>query len=538
MEPNNRPWILVLDAAMKRPDVPGFDTLMTSELQWVANRPVTDLLRYRVESHPDFRHGPRNNVAAVLPQYTELPAGFNPRTLALAREMRQDPAVAGRGQAALVQAALNRLRTGNYQYTLDPGVYGADTADEFWFDRKEGFCEHIASAFVVLMRAMDIPARVVTGYQGGERNAVDGFWVVRQSDAHAWTEVWLAGRGWVRVDPTSAVAPGRTGSFQRLQPPRGVIATAFGTVTPNLAASLRAGWEALNNGWNQWVLNYTQSRQLDLLKNLGFQSPSWEDLTYVLLGLLVFVALCGAAWTLWERRQHDPWLRLLARTRKRLRDAGLELPPAAPPRQIATLVTGRFGEQRPVAGRLAAEAGNAALRPHARREPGRAPARIQTPCLAPLMPRILLAATLFVAAAALAAPLTAQTARKRAVAERNNQRGVPYAAHEEAMRWADDVAQRRDLDRDWVRQAVGRAQFLPLVSKLMQPPPVGTPKNWRVVPQPLHRPGAHPRRREVLAGQPGPAGARRAGVRRAARKSSSASSAWRRSTASRPATSA
>lgn len=345
MEPNNRPWILVLDAAMKRPDVPGFETLMTSELQWVANRPVTDLLRYRVESHPQFLHGPRNNVAAVLPQYTELPAGFNPRTLALASEMRQDPAVAGRGQAALVQAALNRLRTGNYHYTLDPGVYGADTADEFWFDRKEGFCEHIASAFVVLMRAMDIPARVVTGYQGGERNAVDGFWVVRQSDAHAWTEVWLQGRGWVRVDPTSAVAPGRTGSFQRLQARRGVIATAFGTVNPNLAASLRAGWEALNNSWNQWVLNYTQSKQLDLLKNLGFQSPAWEDLAYVLLGLLVFVALCGAGWTLWERRQHDPWLRLLARTRKRLHAAGLELPAAAPPRQIAMLVTGRFGER-------------------------------------------------------------------------------------------------------------------------------------------------------------------------------------------------
>jgi len=344
MEPNNRPWILVLDAAMKRPEVPGFETLMTSELQWVANRPVTDLLRYRVESHPQFLHGPRNNVAAVLPQYTELPPGFNPRTLALASEMRQDPAVAGRGQAALVQAALNRLRTGNYQYTLDPGVYGADTADEFWFDRKEGFCEHIASAFVVLMRAMDIPARIVTGYQGGERNAVDGFWVVRQSDAHAWTEVWLEGRGWVRVDPTSAVAPGRTGSFQRLQAPRGAIATAFGTVNPNLAASMRAAWEALNNSWNQWVLNYTQSKQLDLLKNLGFQSPGWEDLAYVLLGLLVFVALCGAAWTLWERRQHDPWLRLLARTRKRLHAAGMELPPAAPPRQIAMLVTGRFGE--------------------------------------------------------------------------------------------------------------------------------------------------------------------------------------------------
>ena len=343
LEPNNRPWILVLDAAATPPVVPGFETVMTSELLWVANRPVTDLLRYRAESHTSFRHGP-SSIAGLPPEYLELPAGFNPRTLALAAQMRSDPNLAGRGPQALVQAALDRLRTGNYHYTLDPGVFGRDSADEFWFDRREGFCEHIASAFVVLMRAMGIPARLVTGYQGGELNGVDGFWIVRQSDAHAWTEVWLAGRGWVRVDPTSAVAPGRTGSFQRLQAPRGVIASAFGSVSPNLAAGLRSAWEALNNSWNQWVLNYTQSKQLDMLKNLGFTTPSWEDLSYVLLALVVALALTGAAWTLWERRQHDPWLRLLMRVRKRLAHAGIELPPTTPPRQIATVVTQRFGE--------------------------------------------------------------------------------------------------------------------------------------------------------------------------------------------------
>ena len=343
LEPNNRPWILVLDAAAAPPVVPGFEAVMTSELVWVANRPVTDLLRYRAESYPHFRHGPRS-IAGVLPEYLELPAGFNPRTLELAAQLRNDPALAGRGAEVLVRAALERLRTGNYRYTLDPGVYGRDSADEFWFDRREGFCEHIASAFVVLMRGMGIPARLVTGYQGGELNKVDGFWIVRQSDAHAWTEVWLEGRGWVRVDPTSAVAPGRTASFQRLQAPRGVIASAFGTVSPGVAAGIRAAWDALNNGWNQWVLNYTQSKQLNLLKNLGFSSPSWEDLSYVLLALLVSLALAGGGWSLWDRRQHDPWLRLLLRVRKRLVQAGLELPSATPPREIATLVTVRFGE--------------------------------------------------------------------------------------------------------------------------------------------------------------------------------------------------
>ena len=349
LEPNNRPWIFVLDATSSAPSVRGFETVMTGELQWLANRPVTDLLRYRAESHTSFRYGPRN-AAGVLPEYLDLPSGFNPRTQTLASEMRSDPALMAGGPPALVNAVLERLRTGGYHYTLEPGSYGQDTADEFWFDRKEGFCEHIASAFVLLMRAMAIPARIVTGYQGGDRNPVDGFWAVRQSDAHAWAEVWLAGRGWVRVDPTAAVAPGRVGTFERLRAPRGALATAFNAVTPDVAASFRAAWEALNNAWNQRILNYTQSKQLDLLKNLGFESPSWEDLSYVLIAIVVLVALIGAGVTLWDRSQHDPWLRLLARARKRLAQAGMQLPPASAPRQMATLATSRFGgDAKPLA---------------------------------------------------------------------------------------------------------------------------------------------------------------------------------------------
>ncbi|MEJ5991747.1 DUF3488 and transglutaminase-like domain-containing protein [Ramlibacter sp. PS3R-8] len=340
LEPNNRPWLLTLDAGTQAPLAPNLQTAMTSELQWVSSRPVVDLLRYQAVSHVNFRHGPQQRIS-VLPEYSNLPPGFNPRTLELAgRLMRENPS----GDAlSLIQAGLHQLRTGGYTYTLEPGVYGEHTADEFWFDNKQGFCEHIASAFVVLMRAMSIPARVVTGYQGGELNRVDGYWVVRQSDAHAWTEVWLETRGWVRVDPTAVVAPGRTGMFQRLSAPRGVFATAMDTVNPTLSATLRSTWEAMNNGWNQWILNYTQSRQLNILRNLGFESPGWEDLSRVLIGVIVIVALLGALWSWWDRLQHDPWLRLLARARKRLRQAGLETGAATPPREIAKLVTTRFG---------------------------------------------------------------------------------------------------------------------------------------------------------------------------------------------------
>ncbi|MFS2207289.1 transglutaminaseTgpA domain-containing protein [Variovorax sp. Varisp36] len=343
LEASNRPWLLALDAAQRPPEAPGFEVTGTPDLQWIANRPVTDLVRYRAESYTQFQSGPLKRTGGQLQAYLALPPGTNPRTAALAAEMRADPALANANAQAFVQAALRRLRTGGYSYTLEPGVYGNDTADEFWFDRKEGFCEHIASAFVVLMRNLNIPARIVTGYQGGELNGVDNYWIVRQSDAHAWAEIWQEGTGWTRVDPTGSVSPGRIGQTQRLQSQPGLIAGAFGSMSPTLVQNIRAAWEAVNNGWNQWVLNYTQSRQLNLLKNIGFKAPSLEDLAYVLLYLLVGASLAGAGWTLWERSRHDPWLRLLGRARARLAKAGLQLPDSAPPRQMAQAADARFG---------------------------------------------------------------------------------------------------------------------------------------------------------------------------------------------------
>ncbi|MDO5288954.1 MAG: DUF3488 and transglutaminase-like domain-containing protein [Pseudomonadota bacterium] len=340
LEPNRLPWLLTLDVAGQPPQFPpSVRARMTADMQWVSYRPITDLVRYRAQSHPQFRYGladwdgrPRRDMR----EYLRLPAGFNPRTLALAEDLKaQVQAQAGSdAPRALVQAALERLRTGGYTYTLEPGLTGQHSADEFWFDTKAGFCEHISSAFVVLLRAAGVPARIVTGFQGGERNPVDSYWVVRNADAHAWAEVWYADQGWVRVDPTGAVLPGRVGQYQRLRAPDGALAGALNTLSPDTLAWLRANWEAINNRWNQWVLNYTQTRQFDLMRQLGFEAPNWQDLLKVLAILLAAAALGVALWARWERSQHDPWLRLLANARHRLAAAGIHAPAQAPPREL------------------------------------------------------------------------------------------------------------------------------------------------------------------------------------------------------------
>jgi transglutaminase-like putative cysteine protease len=357
LEPNNKPWLFVLDTATTAPALNGYELRMTPELQWLTSRPITELVRYKAQSYSQFSYGPEKPEFSLQEQLS-LPAGYNPRTLQLAAEIKRDARFIQADAATLVDEVLQKLRTGGYGYTLEPGVYGDNTADEFWFDRKAGFCEHIASSFVVLMRAMGIPARIVTGYQGGEFNAIDGYWVVRQSDAHAWAEIWQAGKqdestvgSWIRVDPTSAVAPQRIESLQRLTAPSSIFGGAISSIWTSTVGSdgynpllqLRAVWDAVNNTWNQKIMNYSEATQLNVLKKLGFSSPSWTDLSYVLIAIIVSASLLGIAWTSWDKRQHDPWLRLLTSVRTRLVKSGVESHPNISPRELAHQASNHFG---------------------------------------------------------------------------------------------------------------------------------------------------------------------------------------------------
>ena len=206
-------------------------------------------------------------------------------------------------------------------YTLNPPLLGTDMVDEFLFDSKRGFCEHFAAAFVFTLRAAGVPARVVAGYQGGEINPVDGYLEVRQYDAHAWTEVWIAGRGWVRIDPTAISAPSRINSNLAAAVPANERLPFLARADLAWLKELRYRLDAVTNGWNQWVLGYNPQRQRDLLASLGLKEPDWRSMTAVLSVLCGGVMLGLTAWILRNRLRVDPalaaWRRFTARLARR-----------------------------------------------------------------------------------------------------------------------------------------------------------------------------------------------------------------------------
>ncbi len=347
LEPIRLPLLPLLEITPDVPDAaPKIDSYSVSvrpDLQWQTDRVVAERVRFSARAWLRSRHGSELDLSEHA-EAIHLPEGFNPRIRAWAADFRREHGLPRGDVAATTAALLEHIRQSDFSYTLAPGTYGRDAVDEFWLDRRAGFCEHFAVSFVVVMRALGIPARVVTGYQGVER-ALDGYYIVRQSHAHAWAEAWQAGRGWVRVDPTAAVSPERVTRSANLQPAQGLVAGALRTVSPELLAQLRAGWEALNNRWNQWVLNYSRKQQFDLLQGLGIRSPDWQALGLLLLGLLIGGALAGAAWALWDRHRQDPWQRLQAQVRAALAPLGIVAQPHDPPRRLAALVRERLGDR-------------------------------------------------------------------------------------------------------------------------------------------------------------------------------------------------
>ncbi|MEN3364506.1 MAG: protein-glutamine gamma-glutamyltransferase [Burkholderiales bacterium] len=285
LEPNGRRWLFAMDLPQSIPQLTNNSAVLGPDMQLLARRPINERVRYDATSHVDYDLQPNENPF-VLEQWLQLPAGLNPRTRAMAARLREQH----NNNGEIVNAVLRLFRTEKFSYTLEPPLLGTHVVDEFLFETRAGFCEHYSAAFVMLMRAAGIPARVVTGYQGGQINPVDDFMTIRQSDAHAWAEVWLENRGWTRVDPTAAVAPDRIQMNLARAIPRPLLGGLISVDASRMAwlsklQLFRQNWDAVSNAWNQWVLSYTPETQQNLMRSLGFAEANWRTMTALMFAV-------------------------------------------------------------------------------------------------------------------------------------------------------------------------------------------------------------------------------------------------------------
>jgi len=294
LEPNQHHVLIALEMPQAAPqDLP--DTYLSSDYQLIEPAPIERALSYRLQSYPQHRTlGALSDAARQLD--LQLPADRNPRSVALAHSLR-----AGAGSdAGFVDAVLDYLRQGGFTYTLEPPLLNLDSVDDLLFRTREGFCGHYASAFVMLMRAGGVPARVVTGYLGGSWNRYGGYLYITQSDAHAWGEVWLDDRGWVRIDPTAVVAPGRlTEGLDQLLP--GVGAHGHGLMSAYWITNALQAWQGMNAWWQAKFVGFSLARQLALLDRLGFRQHDLRAFALLLAGG-AGIWLAFIAWGMRPRR--------------------------------------------------------------------------------------------------------------------------------------------------------------------------------------------------------------------------------------------
>ncbi len=326
LEPSNKPWMPALDLPAIRPK----DARYRPDFTLEHREPIRERLNYTLTSFTRYRTGAL--VTAERMRALQLPPNVSPRARALAEQWQRESS----GPQQLAQAALDYFRRENFVYTLSPPLLGDDPVDEFLFDTRRGFCEHYASAFVALMRAAGIPSRVVVGYLGGELNTAGNYLIVRQSDAHAWAEIWVTERGWVRVDPTGAIAPERIelgfDAVRRLEQ-RGLTLGSLSNEAVLRALELgwfehaarhaRWYWDYTSLAWYRWVVDYGKERQERFLTSLGLDDISWGRLTGLLIVGVLLVMLLYALWLWHPKKTADPALTLYLRFCRKLARAGL-----------------------------------------------------------------------------------------------------------------------------------------------------------------------------------------------------------------------
>ena len=332
LEPTQQNWLYGLNVADTREEGLG----LTRDFTLIRRLPVRNRFRYRVQSYLNHSLDKGGLTSLQLRRELQLPSNFNAESLTQAQQWR---AQAG-SDVAYINRVLEYFRQ-EFTYTLEPPLLGRNSVDEFLWQYKRGFCEHFASSFVVMMRAAGIPSRVVVGYQGGERNPLENFLIVKQSDAHAWAEVWLDGEGWRRVDPTAAVAPNRIEyglanavSDVDVQLIDNSFLSSYSGVA--LLNMLRLRLEVLNYKWSVWVVSYDQEFQAGLLNQLLGRISALK-IALVLIGAGILVLGTIGLGVIWSGRapKRERGERLYRLFLRRLRANGVEIQPGEGPRTFA-----------------------------------------------------------------------------------------------------------------------------------------------------------------------------------------------------------
>ena len=306
LEPHGRNWLLALET----PSVwTAAQAQLTAAFQLVNPTPVHQRMSYRGRSYTSGIV-PGAGVEQDLETATILPAGSNLKSVVFARRLRAETD----SDRDFLLKVLEFFTEEEFYYTLTPALLGLSPVDEFLFSSRQGFCGHYASAFTVLARAAGIPTRVVTGYQGAEFNPLGDYWIVRQSNAHAWAEAWLDGR-WVRFDPTAAVAPERIETG--LNASMNWRSDSAGNLlrSNSFISRLALSWDAVNTRWNRWVLTFGPKSQETMMSIVGIEKPSLQYLTVALaISTTIFLIILG----LLQRRSNKPRIDYLQKCYQRL----------------------------------------------------------------------------------------------------------------------------------------------------------------------------------------------------------------------------
>lgn len=341
LEAHNKHWLFALDLPT---DVP-YDSRFTPDMQLLSTKPINKLTKYQLGSHLQYRL-PLQSDLPMRP-YLFVPDSTAPRARAFVQQLQTKHT----STQAIMQAILQEFKNNDFYYTRTPPRLLNDPVDEFLFDTKRGYCEHYASSFTVLMRLAGVPARVVTGYQGGEMNPLSNYMILRQSDAHAWSEVYFPDQGWVRIDPTTMIP------LSHIEDPVDAVRRRPGLIDAAkyidrdwLAKSMRQvrfAMDMLNNQWNQWIVGYNQQRQQSFLASLGLEKLDWYKLGYLLVACLLLVT-AFIAWRIFasQHSNDQPAQRIYQRFLSRLARRKIYKRPSEGALSFAQRMARRFPAQR------------------------------------------------------------------------------------------------------------------------------------------------------------------------------------------------